>query len=282
VAELSQVMRFFPGTAEAFALVKRKLKRREPINIAAVGGSITAGAMLAGAPTYMQLWRDALQARFPTADGRNHTYVDLGYHAHDSQTLRDCFQRYWATRSPGLRPSEVDVWVLETAVTDVVLVDGSSPQQTRPWVHVEALARFLRWHSPRSAALMIWFAHGTDDGWYVPSFPSVETRSRLNGHALGHRVRDSEEKKQRAVPQGVSLPVRGELSLTRCERIGMPGGTHSSTSKAWLSTIPYPPFRSWTGSGGRAACASQRSAHGCWQTTSHTRQRQGTDWRLRF
>jgi hypothetical protein len=53
-------------------------------------------------------------------------------------------------------------------VTDVVLLDGqANPLQTRPWVHVEALARHLRWHSPHSAALMMWFAHGTDDGWCV-------------------------------------------------------------------------------------------------------------------
>ena len=53
-------------------------------------------------------------------------------------------------------------------MTDVVLLDGqANALQTRPWVHVEALVRQLRWHSPHSAALMMWFAHGTDDGWCV-------------------------------------------------------------------------------------------------------------------
>jgi hypothetical protein len=79
-------MHVFEGAAEALAPVRRKLKRGEPIVVAAVGGSITAGAMLAGQPTYMQLFRDWLQRRFPTAvDGGDHTYVNLGYHAHDSQ-----------------------------------------------------------------------------------------------------------------------------------------------------------------------------------------------------
>lgn len=79
-------MHVFEGAAEALAPVRRKLSRREPIVVAAVGGSITAGAMLSGSPTYMQLFLDWLQRRFPTAaDGGNHTYVNLGYHAHDSQ-----------------------------------------------------------------------------------------------------------------------------------------------------------------------------------------------------
>lgn len=103
----------------------------------------------------------------------------------NSQTLRDCFKRYWATRSPTIHPSDVDLWVLETAVTDVVLLDDddgeAKPPQTRPWVHVEALTRQLRWHSPHSAALMVWFAHGTDDGWCVffpfpAAFPSASDR----------------------------------------------------------------------------------------------------------
>jgi len=84
--ELARVMHVFEGAAEALEPVRTKLSRREPIVVAAVGGSITAGAMLAGQPTYMELFRDWLQWRFPTAaDGGNHTYVNLGYHAHDSQ-----------------------------------------------------------------------------------------------------------------------------------------------------------------------------------------------------